>query len=470
MNFLGLTITRKTKALLNPIDSREGWRTVFRINEPYTGAWQQNVSIDYDLAVSFHALFACITLIASDFAKMRLKLVKQDDNDIWQEFENAAWSPVIRKPNNFQNRIQFFENWMTSKLTKGNTYVLKVRDQRNVVVKLFVLNPDRVRVLVAENGEVFYELAADNIANVAREIVIPASEIIHDRFNCLFHPLVGLSPIFAAGLAAIQGLNIQNDSASFFGNKSSPGGILMAPGRISQETATELKEYWETNFSGENRGKLAVVGDGLKYQALTINPEDAQLIEQLKYSSDVVCSAFHVPPYKIGMGTLPATTNIQALNIEYMNEGLGRLIEDAELCLDEGLELPARTGTEFDTEVLLRMDTPAQVQSSRDAIGAGFLSPNEARKKFDLSPVEGGDSPYLQQQNFSLAALAKRDAKDDPFAKADPFGSSGSQPANDNEPDDDAEDDEGDAQAAAKEFNSIMFDAQLAKGAENAAR
>ncbi len=32
-----------------------------------------------------------------------------------------------------------------------------------------------------------------------------------------------------------------------------------------------------------------------------------------------------------------------------------------------------------------------------------------------LPPVAGGDSPMLQQQNFSLAALAKRDAKEDPF-------------------------------------------------------
>jgi hypothetical protein len=29
--------------------------------------------------------------------------------------------------------------------------------------------------------------------------------------------------------------------------------------------------------------------------------------------------------------------------------------------------------------------------------------------------VEGGDSAYLQQQNFSLEALAKRDAQPDPF-------------------------------------------------------
>jgi len=49
------------------------------------------------------------------------------------------------------------------------------------------------------------------------------------------------------------------------------------------------------------------------------------------------------------------------------------------------------------------------VQATSQAIGAGFMSPNEARAKFDLKPVDGGDTPYLQQQNYSLAALNRRD-------------------------------------------------------------
>ena len=48
------------------------------------------------------------------------------------------------------------------------------------------------------------------------------------------------------------------------------------------------------------------------------------------------------------------------------------------------------------------------------------MAPNEARAKLDLPPVAGGASPYLQQQNYSLAALDKRDSLDDPFKPATP--------------------------------------------------
>src|SRR5690606_26270440 len=132
----------------------------------------------------------------------------------------------------------------------GNSYILKERDNTGRVVALHVLDPHRVRPLLADDGSVFYDLHADKLAGLGEQLVVPARESIHDRFNCLFHPLVGLSPIFASGLAATQGLAIQEDSTLFFQNGAQPGGILTAPGSISDETAARLKEYWDTNFSG----------------------------------------------------------------------------------------------------------------------------------------------------------------------------------------------------------------------------
>jgi phage portal protein BeeE len=48
-------------------------------------------------------------------------------------------------------------------------------------------------------------------------------------------------------------------------------------------------------------------------------------------------------------------------------------------------------------------------------VKSGIRAPDEARARLNLPPVPGGKYPYLQQQNFSLEALAKRDAQEDPF-------------------------------------------------------
>lgn len=417
MRLLGLNISRaKTteKALSSVSDDKRGWFSVF---ESFPGAWQRDIEVKFDSVLSYHADFSCRSLIASDIAKLPLKLVQRDaETGIWTETTNPAYSPVLRKPNHYQNRMQFMESWVLSKLQMGNAYILKQRDTRGVVKKLFVLDPRLVTPLVSDTGDIFYQLNTDSLSGLKEGVKVPAREIIHDRFNCFYHPLVGLSPIFAGGLAAMQGLAIQKDSTSFFGNSAMPGGVLTAPGAIDDDTAKRLKDYWETNFAGKNSGKVAVLGDDLRYEAMRAKAVDSQLIEQLKWTAEVVCSTYHVPPYKISVGQMPAFNNIQALNVEYYSQCLQVLIEAIELCLDEGLGMKEGIGTEFDTENLLRMDSITQMEVIDK--GKNTLTPNEARARLSLPPTEGGDSVYRQQQDYSLAALAKRDAQEDPFGTA----------------------------------------------------
>ena len=99
--------------------------------------------------------------------------MQQDDAGIWQETTSPAFSPVLRKPNPFQTRIQFWESWILSKLLSGNAYVLKVRDSRSVVVGLYVLDPSRVAPLVTADGDVYYQLRADNLAGIADSVTVP---------------------------------------------------------------------------------------------------------------------------------------------------------------------------------------------------------------------------------------------------------------------------------------------------------
>lgn len=407
MQLFGLTITRKKHISGTSVPGNGGWWPI--IQEPFTGAWQRNQELSVPSLLAHHAVYACVSLIASDIAKMRLRLVQQDGSGIWVETKNPAYSPVLRRPNDYQNRIQFIQWWVMSKLIHGNTYVLKRRDERGVVRKLYVLDPSRVRVLISPDGSVFYQLAADALNDLDEPVAVPAREIIHDIMAALYHPLCGVSPITACAMAATQGLRIQENSTKFFANGSQPGGILTAPGAISDATAARMKENWETNFGGDNFGKVAVLGDGLKYEPMAITARDAQLIDQLKWTAETVCSTFHVPPYKIGVGPMPPYNNIEALNQQYYSEALQILIESLELCMDEGLDLSQDLGTEFDLDDLLRMDSATMMEFITKGTVGGVMKPNEGRKKINLGPVAGGDTPYLQQQNYSLAALARRD-------------------------------------------------------------
>lgn len=401
--------------------SERGWFTLWNSgDDTHTGSWQQDVpGMSTEAVLAFAPVYACVTLISSDIGKVCLRLMGLDKG-IWLETTSPSFSPVLRKPNHYQTRQQFIECWVLSKLLHGNAYILKIRDNRRIVKAMYILPPDHVTPLVSTSGDVFYELRRDDLSRLPMDFpAIPASEIIHDRMECLFHPLVGIPPLIASYLPSTQGVRIQRNSEFFFRNMSRPGGMLTAPDEIDDETAARLKSEFEKNFSGEKMGRLFVGGNGLEFKPTAIPAEQSQLVEQLKLSAEQVCMAFHVPAYMIGAGPLPSYNNIEALTQQYYQQCLQKLFNSIEDLLDEGLGLfEAGYRSEFELEELTRMDAKAQTELLTKASGGAYMKPDEARAKAGMLPVPGGDALYKQHQDYSLAALAKRDAKDDPFETA----------------------------------------------------
>lgn len=451
MQILGYELSLR-KVPLRPLSSgRDGWWPIVR--ESFTGAWQQNVELRGEALVTNPTVWACVTRPGQDIAKCRLRLVVQDpiNADIWTPTTNPAYSPVLRKPNHYQTIIKFIEQWIQCKLIWGNTYVLKRRDARGVVTALYILNPHFVTVLVASDGAVFYELRRPetDFAGVWPDangdaITVPAREIIHDRINCLFHPLVGLSPLYAAALPASLGSTILRMSTQFFATGSRPSGTLSSENEITQEQADKMQQRWQAGFGGvENTGKVAVLGYGLKYEPLTQSAVDAQLTEQSGQTEIEICKCFGIPVALLNTTKGAPYGNHEQLVQLYHDGCLQTLIVGTETALDEGLGIDqtvngTQYGTEFDIDDLYWMDTATRTKAATDTVRGGVLSPNEARLKyFGLGPVKGGDSPLSQQQYFSYEALAERDAAR-PFSNPPPATPPAEPESDDEESDEEA--------------------------------
>lgn len=425
------------KALHAASDWSGGWR---RISEPYTGAWQQNQEEKRGTVLCYPTLYACLNRISQDIGKLPFVLKSEDTNGISKPVENTAYSPVLRKPNHYQTAQQFREWWSLSILIHGNAYILKERDARGVVVKLYVLDPCRVLPMVSDSGDVFYQINySPNVSDVVpgslaprlsitegeqRQLVIPAREVIHDRINCFHHPLVGVPPVCAAHWPAVKNLRILKSSAEFFGNNAQPGGILTAPAGLDDDDAARLKAYWDTNFTGSNSGKVAVIGADMKFTSFAIKSADSQLVEQMRYSDEQICQPFGIPPFKIGIGSIPAGLGVDAINLLYYDDALSGRIESMENLLDEGLGVSSPLGIWMDTAPLLRMDQGSKAEMQTKLVGGGIATPNEGRREFNLSPLEGGDTVYMQQQDFPLDQVRKNkivDAEQNPIPEDEPL-------------------------------------------------
>lgn len=387
------------------------------IAESFAGAWQRGiVKANRTDLLANSAVYSCVSLIASDIAKLRPRLMERREDGIPREVMRPSpyWS-VLRQPNHFQTWVQFAEQWTVSKLLYGNAYALKVRDARGIVVQLYLLHPERCRPLVAPTGDVFYALASDNLSGLTDQTEVPASEIIHDRMVALWHPLVGVSPITACASAGGLGNKIAENSEKFFGNFSRPSGLLYHPGQISDAQAVDLKKKWDENYSGDKIGQTAVLAGGLKYEPMSIPATDAQLIEQLRWTVEDVARCFHVPTFMIAAGPLPQVSNVEFLTRLYYAQCLQGLVEQTEAAFDVGLGLFS-AGFEFEFDVeggLMRTDRLGRFEAYARAIGAGWMAPNEVRAAEGYAAVEGGDTPYMQQQNWSLAQLGQRTGPND---------------------------------------------------------
>lgn len=406
------------------------WLTIY---DSYTGAWQQDVSLDQTSIVRYAAVFRCVALIAGDVGKLPIRLIDLLDG-VWQErVKPHPYVALLRRPNPYQTRLEFISYWLCSLLLTGNTYVLKNYDGRGTVTSMTVLDPNSVSPMVAPDGSVFYRLAAVDFLHLlgpnVSEVILPARFIIHDKYLCLNHPLIGCSPLQVAGAAAMAGYKIVTYNASFFSNQARPSGVLESPEEIDQAQADALKAQCDT-FTSTNSGKVAVLEHGIKYVPLSMKSTDAQMMETLKFSQEDVARAFGVPAWLIGAGTEPTAANAELRMRGYYSQCLQVRMESIELLLDEALgflDKPTE-GLEFDTETLLRMDSATRIKTWGEAIARAIMTPNEARAKEGLKPKPGGDALYMQQQNFSLEALQKRDAKDDPFASAKPAAPPAAEP------------------------------------------
>jgi HK97 family phage portal protein len=415
MKLFGFNFGR-TKAAVSALGMADWVNSVLlRNGEAWPGSWQAGVTIECpENLLKFSAVYSCIGLIADDIAKLRIKLMSFTRDGIWQEVRSGHPAlAVLRRPNRYMTRIQFLSHWITSLLLYGNAYALVERDQRRNAVAMYPLDPRRVLPATAPDGEVYYQIQHDWLSGLSTEGFRHQSEVIHDRMSALWHPLVGVSPIYACATSATQGVRIQNNSATFFRNMSRPSGQLTAPGTISDETAARLKLQFEQNFSANNLGRLFIGGDGLKYEPWTIPAHDAQLIEQLRWTVEDVARCFHVPNQKLGIG-VPTITNVVALNQDYYAQCLQTRIEAIEELLGHALGLPDDMRIELDLDGLLRMDPVSQIDVLQKGVAAAVIAPNEARARLNLPPVDGGEFPLAQQQNWSLARLAERPAPSDP--------------------------------------------------------
>ena len=165
--------------------------------------------------------------------------------------------------------------------------------------------------------------------------------------------------------------------------------------------------------SGDNAGKVGVIGADMKFTAFAMKSVDSQVIDQLKYSDEQICQPFGIPPFKVGIGSIPAGLGVDGLNQLYYADALQAHIEHIENLLTDYLRLDAGVYVELDIDALIRMDESKRAEVETKLVAGKIKTPDEGRARFNLPPTGGGGTLWGQHQDYPLGVLAERSLADE---------------------------------------------------------
>jgi HK97 family phage portal protein len=230
------------------------------------------------------------------------------------------------------------------------------------------------------------------------DFVVPQREILHLRFHTPRHPLIGESPIRAAAMAIGINVALSQSQAAFFANMRRPSGILSTDQAMTAVQMRQLRDAFDEQSRVWAKGGMPILGNGLKFQQLSIDSQDAQLVEAQRMSLEDICRVFGVPPPLVGDLSHATLNNSETLIQHFISMSLGSYLEHIERALDRLFGLGNSEYLELDTAALLRTDFAGRVDGLTKAVQGGLMTPDEARASEGLSPIKGGDTAFLQRQ------------------------------------------------------------------------
>jgi HK97 family phage portal protein len=371
------------------------------------------------------AAFACVMSFARATSQATPAHKRINSSGKHEIVEGSPAARLLRYPNAYQTFDQFIFNIVGALGFDGETLALIVRDDRGAPAELHQVPRRAWQPYVApESGAVFYYVGESASGLYPRRLeLVPARDVIHFRQYTPRHPLVGETALAAAALATGINVALSSSQAAFFQNMARPAGILSTDQVLNRDQMTRLRAAFEEQAAGMSQGKLPILGNGLKFQALAISSVDAQLIESQRMSVEEIARVMGVPLPVIGVLQGATYNNVEQLINHWLAVSLGCVLETVERLLDRGFALPRNEYVELDTNALLRSDLAARIDALTKGIQGGLYAPDEARELEGLNPTPGGSMPFLQQQMTpldKLGAIAEKAAAPTPAPIAAP--------------------------------------------------
>jgi HK97 family phage portal protein len=359
--------------------------------------------VDCDDVLALSGAYACTRLIAGTYASLPVVVTSSSgsNEDIRVPAkQHPLYSLLAESPNKEDTSYDFFELGGASIELKGNMLALKDRTGDRVT-SLLPMPWSETAVRRLGDGSIEYEWRGDRYSS---------DDVLHVRGfgGCA---LGGLSTIQVAAASFGLAKATHKAAAATFRNGIRSQLVLGAKRDLTEEQMADTRGMVDERFTGAiNSGRPLILNGGWEATALSINPEDAQLLESRGFSVEEVCRFFGVPPVLVGHSEKQSSwgTGIEQIVLGFLKFTMRPRFVRMEKALQKQLLTPAdrakRIKIEFTVEGLLRASSKERAEFYGSAIDKGWMTRNEVRRKENMPPVAGGDVPTVQMQQVPLGS------------------------------------------------------------------
>lgn len=369
-------------------------------------------TLDPETALSIGAVYACTNVRAKTIAMFPINIFRREEKKKIKVDGIELQKILTRKPNEVHDSYRFYEYLIRSFILQGNgyAYIERTKTTRRIT-RLIPLHPEYVKPKRRENGDLIYELRIPG-----RELQIFLSEnIFHFANHSDGDGITGQSAFKIAMDPFLYAQALEQSQTSIFKNGQRPDGVLEFEGRFPTDEAEQtFREKWKEFHGGaNNRGQVAILQAGMKYNPISMTNEDAQVVEQLRYSVENIARVMDVPPYRIQDFSNATYNNIEHASLAWARESLLPDIIRLERALEEQILKPMLGDdyyVKFDMDVLLRGDLESRSTYFKNMIFSSVLSPDEVRDEEGFNPREDpfGNDVLIPQNMIPASRLAEQ--------------------------------------------------------------
>jgi HK97 family phage portal protein len=362
-------------------------------------------------ALTLSTWYACIRNQSEDIAKLPVHVFRYvDDKNKQREDSHPVARLFSVSPNTYQTPITFRAQMTHFMLGWGNAYAEIERDSFQNPIGLHPLHPAHVlpewdnvarRVRYKVNK---FDLDGSIVINSRIEYV-DSDNMFHLR-GLGDHALYGYSVIRVAAETISMSLAAERFGASYFKNKGAISGTVTHNGVMDDKSRDNFTASFNEAYRGaRNAGGWILLEDGMKYEALNINPDDAQFLQTRILQIEEICRIMRMPPSKIQHLAKANYNSLEMQNLDYVIDTLqGTTIkwqQEAKRKLFRSDEADMVIDHNFG--MFLKGDSKAQTEHLRAMMNNGVYSPNEARQFLGQNSIgPEGDKRFVAVNMMEL--------------------------------------------------------------------